>query len=320
MAKENYQNYRYKRRNVSLNIFSVYPLISPLIIAILIYTGCGRPQPGATRATEFSDDLGRKVLIKKDPQRIISLAPNVTEILFALGLGDRIKGVTSYCDFPEEAKAKEKIGDTINPSIERIIALRPDLVIISTASQLEKITGQLDKLSIPVFVTNPRKVREAVASIRLLGAVTGTTTQANQLADELDRRISAVEMRVKDLPKPRVLYVLQTDPLITAGRHTFINDLIILAGGNSISGDEKADYPQFSRETVVARAPEVIIAPSSHGVELVREKDLRDQFAATPAIRFDRIVRVNPDWVDRPGPRIVLGLEQLAQGLQPEKH
>src|SRR5262245_16955504 len=319
MAKENYQNYRYKRRNGSLNIFSVYPLISPLIIAILLYTGCGRPQPVATGATEFSDGLGRKVLIKKDPQRIISLAPNVTEILFALGLGNRIKGVTSYCDFPEEAKAKEKIGDTINPSIERIISLRPDLVIISTASQLEKITDQLDKLSIPVFVTNPRKVREVVASIRLLGEVTRTTTQANQLADELDRRISAVEMRVKDLPKPRVLYVLQIDPLITAGRDSFINDLIILAGGNSISGEEKADYPQFSRETVVARAPEVIIAPSSHGAELVGEKDLRGQFAATPAIRFDRIVRVNPDWVDRPGPRIVLGLEQLAQGLHPEK-
>ena len=93
----------------------------------------------------------------------------------------------------------------------------------------------------------------------------------------------------------------------------------MLAGGDSISGDEKADYPQFSRETVVARAPEIIVAPSSHGAEFVREKDLRVQFATTPAIRFDRIVRVNPDWVDRPGPRIVLGLEQLAQGLHPEK-
>ncbi|MCI0663042.1 MAG: cobalamin-binding protein [Acidobacteria bacterium] len=301
--------------------FSLYKIFSvfPIILALLLYTGCERPQTSAPGSAEFTDGLGRKVLIKKDPQRIISLAPNVTEILFALGLGARIEGVTTYCDFPEEAKAKAKIGDTLNPSIERIIGLKPDLVIISTASQLEKLTGQLDQLSIPVFVTNPRKVSEAVASIRLLGEVTGTATQANQLADELDRRINAVERRVKDLPKPRVLYVLQTDPLITAGRQTFINDLILLAGGNSISGDEKADYPQFSRETVVVRAPEIIIAPSSHGAEFVREKDLREQFATTPAIRFDRIVRVNPDWVDRPGPRIVLGLEQLAQGLHPEK-
>jgi iron complex transport system substrate-binding protein len=112
--------------------------------------------------------------------------------------------------------------------------------------------------------------------------------------------------------------VLQTGPLITAGRNTFINDLINIAGGKSISGDEAADYPQFSRETVVARAPEVIVAPSSHGVELVKESDLRRDFATTPAIRSNRIVWVTPDLVDRPGPRIVDGLEQLAKGLHPE--
>src|SRR5262245_32964104 len=158
-------------------IFSVFPII----LALLLYTGCRPPQTSPPGAAEFIDGLGRKVLIKKNPQRIISLAPNVTEILFALGLGNRIEGVTTYCDFPEEAKAKAKSGDTLNPSIERIIGLKPDLVIISTASQLEKLTGQLDQLSIPVFVTNPRKVSEAIASIRLLGEVTGTTQQANQL-------------------------------------------------------------------------------------------------------------------------------------------
>ncbi|MGH9850381.1 MAG: ABC transporter substrate-binding protein, partial [Blastocatellia bacterium] len=112
---------------------------------------------------------------------------------------------------------------------------------------------------------------------------------------------------------------LQTGPLITAGRNTFINDLIILAGGRSISGDETFDYPQFSRETVVARAPEVIIAPASHGTELVKESDLRRDFPTTPAIRSNRIVWVNPDLVDRPGPRIVEGLERLAEGLHPQK-
>src|SRR5262249_41714293 len=130
-------------------------------------------------------------------------------------------------------------------------------------------------------------------------------------------RIGSIESSVKTLPKPRVLYVLQIGPLITAGRNTFINDLINLAGGVSISGEETADYPQFSLETVIARAPEIIVVPSSHGTELVNEGDLRRTLAETPAIRTRRIVRVNPDWVDRPGPRILDGLQQLAQGLHP---
>ncbi|MCI0690980.1 helical backbone metal receptor, partial [candidate division KSB1 bacterium] len=170
----------------------------------------------------------------------------------------------------------------------------------------------------PVYITNPRTVRETVASIRKIGEVTGAAARAAEIADEMQRRITAVEKRVKVLPHPRVLYVLQIDPLITAGRNTFINDLINLAGGQSISGEETADYPQFSRETVIARAPEVIIAPASHGVGFVPEKDLRRDFATTPAIRSNRIVHVNSDWADRPGPRIIKGLEQIAQGLHPE--
>ncbi|MGH9769054.1 MAG: ABC transporter substrate-binding protein, partial [Blastocatellia bacterium] len=149
-------------------------------------------------------------------------------------------------------------------------------------------------------------------------AVTGTDARAAEIGAGMESRIGVVERRVKDLPKPRVFYVLQTGPLITAGRATFINDLINIAGGRSISGEETADYPQFSRETAVARAPEIIVAPSSHGDEMVKESDLRRDFATTPAIRSNRIVRVNPDLVDRPGPRIVEGLERLAQGLHPQ--
>ncbi len=289
-------------------------------VALTLFAGCSYNQPNiaAGDRRNFTDGIGRAVAVTSNPQRIISLAPNVTEILFALGLGDRIAGVTGYCDFPEAAKTKEKIGDTLNPNLERIISLKPDLVVVSTASQLENLTRKLDQLAIPVYVTNPRSVREVTVSIRKLGEVTGAVDRAMAIADEMERRISAVEGRVKGLPEPLVLYVLQTGPLITAGRNTFINDLIVLAGGRSISGDETADYPQFSRETVIARAPEVIVAPASHGSELVKESDLRRDFAVTPAIRAGRIVRVNPDLVDRPGPRIVEGLENLARGLHPQ--
>jgi iron complex transport system substrate-binding protein len=301
----------------SNKLFARLSALAILLAAVCI--GCHH-NPAKSESADlrsFTDGLGRNIAIRANPQRIISLAPNITEILFALGLGDRVAAVTSYCDFPAEAKAKEKIGDTLHPNLERIIALKPDLVLATTASQLEDLMRKLDQLAVPVYVTNPRTVRETVASIRRIGEATGASARAAEIADDMERRISAVEMRVKGLPAPRALYVLQTSPLITAGRNTFINDLIRIAGGQSISGDETADYPQFSRETVIARAPEVIIAPSSHGKEYVREEDLRRDFSATPAVRSNRIVAVNPDWVDRPGPRIVDGLEQLARGLHP---
>jgi iron complex transport system substrate-binding protein len=293
------------------------------LTTLLLFAGCAGGRTNGAKNGEtgdrrnFTDGIGRAVSIAHSPQRIISLAPNVTEILFALGLGNRVAGVTSYCDFPDAAKEKEKIGDTLHPNLEKIISLKADLVVVSTSSQLENLTWRLDQLAIPVYVTNPRTVREVVASIRSLGEVTGTSERAAEVAVGMESRINAVEQRARGLTRPSVFYVLQTGPLITAGRNTFINDLINLAGGKSISGDETADYPQFSRETVVARAPEIIVAPSSHGSELVKQSDLRRDFAMTPAIRSNRIVWVNPDLVDRPGPRIVEGLEQLAKGLHP---
>jgi iron complex transport system substrate-binding protein len=305
------------RRLLSNELFALPYALAALLAAFS--TGCHH-NPAKSESADlrsFTDGLGRSVTIRANPQRIISLAPNITEILFALGLGDRIAAVTSYCDFPEEAKTKEKIGDTLHPNLERIIGLKPDLVLTTTASQLEDLTRRLDQLAVPLYVTNPRTVRETAASIRKIGEATGASARAAEIADDMERRISAVETRVKGLPEPRVLYVLQTGPLITAGRNTFINDLIRIAGGRSISGDETADYPQFSRETVIARAPEVIIAPSSHGKEFVRVEDLRRDYPTTPAVRSNRIVAVNPDLVDRPGPRIVDGLEELARGLHP---
>lgn len=290
-----------------------------LIGAGLAACSHGNPTSQIAGTRTFTDELGREVKIQFPPQRIVSLAPSVTETLFALGLGDKVVGVTAYCDFPEAARTKEKIGDTLSPNPERLIALKPDLVVMTTASQLEKLVRQLGDLNIAVYVTDPRSVGDVLASIRKLGEVTGATAEAETIVRQMQTRIAAVELRTKALPKPRVLYVLQTAPLITAGRNTFINHLVQLAGADSISGNEATDYPQLSRETAIARSPEVIVAPASHGTELVKEDDLRRDFAATPAIKTNRIVWVNPDWVDRPGPRLVDGLEQLAKGLHPKQ-
>ena len=288
-----------------------------LLAALCLSLSCSVPKDNTTSSPShsFTDEIGRQITVKSNPQRIISLAPSITEILFALQLADRVIGVTSYCDFPNEAKAKEKVGDTIKPNLERLIALKPDLILISTASQLEKITNQLDQLGIPVFVTNPKSVVGVLTSIRKIGELTGAEQQAEELVANMQNRLAAVARQVTNQAAPRVLYVLQLSPLITAGKNTFINDLINQAGGHSISGEETADYPQFSRETALARAPEVIIIPESHGTELVNLEAVKQAFAPTPAIKNNRLIRLNPDLIDRPGPRIVEGLEVLHAGI-----
>lgn len=290
------------------------------VISLLSNFGCRSATPANQTVRHlFTDELNRTVAVSDNPQRLISLAPNVTEMLFALGLGERVVAVTSYCDFPPAAKAKENIGDTLHPNLERIIALKPNLVIATTASQVERLTRQLDQLNIPLYVTNPRSVGDVAVALRHLGEVTGAQTTGQTLADKLAARIQAVEARNAGLPKPRVLFVLQLAPLITVGRNTFIQDLITLAGGVSISGEERADYPQFSREAVIARAPEFIIAPARHGDGAIEDQDLQRVFAATPAVRNQHIVRIDPDLTNRPGPRLIDGLEELARALHPQK-
>ncbi|NDD64249.1 MAG: cobalamin-binding protein, partial [Acidobacteria bacterium] len=285
--------------------------------------GCrSTTEDGALRnrqATQkLTDGIGREVSVPVRPERIISLAPNLTEILFAIGLGDRIVGVTSYCDFPAAALTKARVGDTITPNPERVIALKPDLVLVTTSSQLESLTRQLDRLSIPVYVTNPRTVRDIVVTIRLLGEVTGEQKRAGELANEMERRLRQIEGRVSRLPRLRVLYMLQLDPLIVPGRRTFLNDMITIAGGELISGMEEADYPQFSRESVLVRAPEVILLPSGHGTGGIDIDAVRNLFRRTPAVSANRVLTIDADLVDRPGPRIIDGLEQIAQALHPE--
>ena len=279
----------------------------------MLLAGCRTPAPVSSSAS-VTDDLGRKVSVSAKPVRIVSLAPSITEILFALGAGDRVAGVTSYCDFPAEARNKPRVGDTIKPDLERIVALKPDLVLISTASQLEDFTRRLEGLNTPAFVTNPRTVEDVFHSIEQIGAIIGESGSAQNLVMQLRARTGQVQARATG-NRPKVLYILQLSPLITAGSNTFINDLIIKAGGESISGMETADYPQFSRETVIARAPELIVIPKGHGTEILNINEVKEIFKETPAVRKNRLLQIDHDLIDRPGPRLIDGLEELRKAF-----
>lgn len=257
------------------------------------------------------DELDRTVHIPIRPERIVSLAPSVTETLFALEAGDRVVGVTSYCDYPPAARLKESVGDTLKPSVERIVALRADLVIVSTASQLESSVQKLEELGIPVYVTNPRTVEGVLESIAAIGGIIGAADVARQLTDKLRSRIASNESWTAEGTRPSVFVILGTEPLITAGAASFINDLVNRAGGRSISADVSGDYPQYSLETAVAKQPEVIFLQAGGSV-------LPERLKETPAAAAGRVYRLDDDLLLRPGPRVVDGLEQMAARIHPD--
>jgi iron complex transport system substrate-binding protein len=272
---------------------------------------CSSRRASSDLPRRVTDEIGRSVNVAATPQRIVSLAPSITEMLFALGLGDRVVGVTTYCDYPPEATAKEKVGDTLRPSVEKIVALRADLVIASTASQLEQFVRKLDELGIAVYVSNPRKVADISTTIARIGELTGATERAQQLSSDLQNRLNAIDARLQAAPRPRVLVLLSAEPLITAGGNTFINDLIERAGGRSISANETAEYPQYSLETAVASRPEVIFLEA-------QDARLPERLNETPAARASRVFHIDDNLMLRPGPRIIDGLEQMAADIHPE--
>lgn len=279
------------------------------VVVLLSSCASRNSSPAGTRT--IIDELGRTVHILSRAERVVSLAPSVTEILFALGAGDRVIGVTSYCDFPPEARLKESVGDTLKPSVERIVALRADLVIVSTASQVESSVQKLEELGISVYVSNPRSVEGVLESIDRIGELIDVRDVARELTRRLRRRISSIESQAAGPAPPSVFVILGTEPLITAGGASFINDLVSRAGGRSISSDVKGDYPQYSLETAVAKQPEIIFLQAGGNV-------LPERLRQTPAARGGRVYRLDDDLLLRPGPRVVDGLEQMAAKIHPE--
>jgi iron complex transport system substrate-binding protein len=287
-------------------------IIAVLVSASLCMTA------GAAGIT-LTDQVGRPVTIPHPPVRIISLAPNITEILFAVGAGGNIVGVAEYSDYPPEASKLPLVGTYIKPNIERIISLRPDLVIATADGEKKAEIRRLADLGIPVYVINPKNLSEVVKTVREIGRITGYIDGAEKTAGKMEARIKAVRKTAAKTPAVRVLLVLSMDPLITAGEKTFQNELITAAGGINIAAGEKIRYPTLSMEEVIVRAPEVIIMTSmTRGIDRNTVLAAWSRFSSIPAVKKEKIFVVDSDIVDRPSPRIVDGLEALARLFHPE--
>jgi len=259
------------------------------------------------------DDLGRLVAINGTPQRIISLAPSNTEILFALGLGDKVIGVTDWCNYPPEALEKEKIGGYSDPDVEKIVALDPDLILAGYGNPIEVING-LDALGLTVFGIKTVDLNDLLNDIRRVGEITDKEVEAQALTFEMATAIEAVTDVTSELgERPRVFYLLWYDPLWTAGSGTFIHELIEKAGGVNIC-QNLTSYPEIGLEYVLASDPEVIIT-SQWCYDWALNAT---QLASTNASQTGRIYTCNDDLVQRPGPRLVKGLQWFAHFIHPD--
>ncbi len=299
----------------------VFCLVAAVVLSLL--AACTAPaNKAAPSPIEITDQLGRVVRLDKIPQRIVSLAPSNTEILFALGLADRVVGVTDYCDYPPEAEAKPKIGGFSTPNIEKVVALSPDLVLAAQRHE-DLIIPQLEEKGLAVFALKLTTLDETLEAITLVGKITGKKDEASRLVAEMQNRIKAVTDKTDNLleaERPRVFHLTWHDPLKTSGSGTLYNELIQKAGGMNIFSDV-IDIQAVDFEALVARDPQVMIA----GVGMGSGEDKPFQYLKTEsrlknteAAKNGRIYGIELDLSGRAGPRIVDGLERFAKCIHPE--
>ncbi len=259
------------------------------------------------------------------PQRIVAMAPNLTEILFALGCADSIVGVTEYSNYPPAARQKPVMGTFWQPNIEAVVAARPDLVIALGFNQQAGLAHRLSRLNFNTLTVGIEKIPQLFDAIEKIGTVTYKTADARRLIERLRNNLDNISRRVADGHRPKVLYLIQIEPLRVAGRQTFINELIELAGGENAIGSTINKYPPVGPEQVIASNPDVIIQPV---MDVMEEADLTagkqqlieyfDRFQSITAVSSNRIYVIDGDTVSRLGPRIDQAAETIAKCLRPE--
>lgn len=268
----------------------------------------------------FKDEVGREVILPSFPKRIVSLAPNITEILFSLGLDDEIVGVSIHCNFPDKAKSKVQVGSYISLDFEKITSLQPDLIIATGAGNTRDMVDRLEKIGFKTYAIFPKNFDDILHSIGHIGQVVNREKEARGIVEGMRTRKQRVVGFTQGLSRPKVFIQIGDAPIVTVGKGSFADDLILLAGGENIAGEEKEVYPRFGMEEIIKRSPEVIVI-SSMNPRGDYQKILQEwsRWKTIPAVKNGRIHLIDSDLLDRPSPRIIDGLEEMARVLHPER-
>jgi iron complex transport system substrate-binding protein len=293
--------------------------VRPLVIALLICAACARstaPAPGAGRRA-IRDELGRNLQLPAEVKRIVSLSPSSTEILFAIGAGEHVVGRDRYSDWPPEVTRIETVGANLEPSLERILALRPDVVFSATTANSQATVEALERAGVPVFVSKAETLEQIYTDLGAIGAAVGREAQAAELVKQMRARLAALHARHAGRPAVPMLVIVWTEPLVVAGKASHLEDLITAAGGVNLADDGAVPFPNYSLERMVARAPEVVVV-GTHAYGSPPLAPL-ERLTTLPAVRNHRLHTVDGDLLFRPGPRVVEGAEALARLLFPEE-
>ncbi len=289
------------------------------IFIILYFVIAAMVLPASADSRSVTDLLGRKLEVPKNPQRVVALAPSITEIVYALGQQRRLKGVTRFSDYPEAAKQLPRVGSYVHLDVERIAALKPDLCIgVKDGNPLSVVT-RLQAMGIPFYAINPVDLETVMQSIETIGDLLGASPAAAQTVAAMRKRIDRVKTIVAAADrKPRVFVQIGVSPIVSVGSRTFIHQLITLAGGTNIAAGS-TPYPRFSREQVISLAPDVMVISSmARATVFERVKAEWMQWSAIPAVRNQAVFIAPTNIFDRPTPRLVEGLEQMARYIHPK--
>ncbi len=297
-----------------------------LLAFVLVFSGCEqKPQEPAKSTTsqqvveyplEIVDGMEQSVRLEAEPKKIVSLAPNNTEILYALGLGDRVIAVTDYCNYPEETENVEKIGSFRTLDVEKMISLKPDLVL-SYGLQEESVADALKNAGIPVISYMPESIDQIYETIRDVAKATNVAEKGKELIASMEQKKKEIAEKLDGVEPVTVFYEVADQPLMTAGEPSFINQLITLAQGEDIAAGLPA-YSTYAVEDLIAKNPEVYLVPSDNPNASPEAVAARPGFGELDAVKNGRIVVVNADIASRPGPRIIDALEEFAKAIHPE--
>jgi iron complex transport system substrate-binding protein len=286
-----------------------------LVITAFIIQAIASPAIAKT----LTDQLGHRVTLPHTPQRIISLAPSITEIIFAVGQEHRLRGVSRFSDYPLAAAMLPKVGSYTQPDLERIVALNPDLCIATKDGNPKRVIDRLRSLNIPVYAVDPRNLDTVMSTILDIGTLLDASERAKALVESMRQKVETIKSVIKKArSQPLVFFQIGISPIVSIGTDSFINELIVLAGGKNVAAGDIA-YPRFSREQVLAFSPEVIIITSmARDVFFEKVKADWNRWPNIPAVRNQRIHLVDSNVFDRPSPRLVAALEVLAKLIHPE--
>jgi iron complex transport system substrate-binding protein len=314
-----------RTRRGSAAIILLFALALAALAAVAL-VGCGsdasaggEASPAASAssgAITVTDGTGTAVTMDQPATRIVSLAPANTEIAYAIGAGGKMVAGTSYDDYPEEAKSLPKIGDFANPNVEKIASFEPDLVLAAGGIQ-DKLRSKLEGLGMKVYVVDPKTYDGVMTDITNLGQLTGSTPQAQQVADTMQKAKDDVQAQVASASRPSTFLEIYSKPLMTAGGETFIDDMITLAGGTNLGATAGSGFPTFSTEVLFKNDPAVYIADSG---SMSKPGDItkRAGFDVLTAVKDGHVYVIDDSIIARPGPRLAQGLQELLKMIHPE--